>query len=105
MSTSGWIRSSFEKYRNATTICPNLREMAIAAQASAKDIEKLLDICERFVERYGFDFLTVTLAEKGIAVVGKGLRKRVPAVARQVFDVSGAGDTVIATIALCLACG
>jgi len=97
--------SSFEKYRNATTICPNLREMAIAAQASAKDIEKLLDICERFVERYGFDFLTVTLAEKGIAVVGKGLRKRVPAVARQVFDVSGAGDTVIATIALCLACG
>jgi D-beta-D-heptose 7-phosphate kinase/D-beta-D-heptose 1-phosphate adenosyltransferase len=97
--------ASFEKYRNATTVCPNLQEMAIAAQNSTKDLAKLLDICELYVNQFGFDFLTVTLAEKGIAVVGKGLRKRIPATARQVFDVSGAGDTVIATLALCLACG
>jgi D-beta-D-heptose 7-phosphate kinase/D-beta-D-heptose 1-phosphate adenosyltransferase len=57
------------------------------------------------VEQYGFDYLTVTLGDKGIAVVRKGLRTHAPAVARQVFDVSGAGDTVIATLALCLGCG
>ena len=96
---------SFEKYRNATTVCPNLHELSAAAGESGKDLETLLDIGERFVEQYGFDFLTITLAEKGIAVVRNGMRKRAPAVARQVFDVSGAGDTVIAMLALCLGCG
>jgi len=96
---------SFEKYRNATTVCPNLHELSFAVGDSAHDIEKLLDAGESYVEQYGFDYLTVTLGEKGIAVVRKGARKRAPAVARQVFDVSGAGDTVIATLALCLACG
>jgi D-beta-D-heptose 7-phosphate kinase/D-beta-D-heptose 1-phosphate adenosyltransferase len=96
---------TFEKYRNATTVCPNLQELAAAAHYSGRDLEKLLDLGERFVEQCGFDFLTVTLAEQGIAIVGKGTRKRAPAIARHVFDVSGAGDTVIATLALCLACG
>ncbi len=97
--------STFEKYRNATTVCPNLHELSLAAGGSDKDLEKLFDIGERYVEQYGFSFLTVTLGEMGIAVVRKGVRKHAPAVAKQVFDVSGAGDTVIATLALCLACG
>src|ERR1700730_2390288 len=96
---------SFEKYRNATTVCPNLLELSLAANDSGEDLEKLFDIGEQYVERYGFDFLTVTLGEKGIAVIQKGIRKHSPAVARQVFDVSGAGDTVIAALALCLASG
>ncbi len=96
---------TFEKYRNATTVCPNLHELSLTASDSSGDIETLLDIGERYVEQYGFDYLTVTLGEKGIAVVRKGRRTHAPAVARQVFDVSGAGDTVIATLALCLGCG
>lgn len=96
---------TFEKYRDATTVCPNLKELSLAAGESSADLEKLFDVGERFVEQYGFDFLTVTLAEKGIAILGKGKRKQAPAVAKQVFDVSGAGDTVIATLTLCLACG
>jgi D-beta-D-heptose 7-phosphate kinase/D-beta-D-heptose 1-phosphate adenosyltransferase len=97
--------ATFEKYRNATTVCPNLLELSLAVNDSAKDLNKLFGIAEEFVQEYGFDFLTVTLGEKGIAVIGKGTRNHAPAVARQVFDVSGAGDTVIATLALCLACG
>lgn len=96
---------TFEKYRNATTVCPNLKELSIVAHESSEDVDKLLSKCERFVEEYGFDFLTVTLAEKGMAVIGKGRKKYAAVAARQVFDVSGAGDTVIATLALCLACG
>lgn len=96
---------TFEKYRDATTVCPNLKELSHAAGEPANDLAKLFSIGERFVEQYGFDFLTVTLAEKGIAILGKEHRKIAPAVARQVFDVSGAGDTVIATLTLCLACG
>ena len=49
------------------------------------------------------EFLTATLSEKGIALLRPGSRFLAPAVARQVFDVSGAGDTVIAVLALCLA--
>jgi len=96
---------TFAKYRNATTVCPNFQELSLATGYSGEDLEELFDIGERYVNEYGFDFLTVTLGEKGIAVLRKGLRTRAPAVARQVCDVSGAGDTVIATLALCLSCG
>jgi D-beta-D-heptose 7-phosphate kinase / D-beta-D-heptose 1-phosphate adenosyltransferase len=96
---------TFAKYRNATTVCPNFQELALAAGYSGGDMEELFDIGEQYVRDYGFDFLTVTLGERGIAVVRNGARTRAPAVARQVSDVSGAGDTVIATLALCLSCG
>jgi D-beta-D-heptose 7-phosphate kinase/D-beta-D-heptose 1-phosphate adenosyltransferase len=48
-------------------------------------------------------FMAVTLGEKGIAVLHERSRGQIPAVVRQVFDVSGAGDTVIAVLALALA--
>ena len=96
---------SLKKYRNATTVCPNVQELSLAAGYSGADLEGLFDVGEKFVEEYGFNFLTVTLGEKGIAVLRKDQRTRAPVVARQVFDVSGAGDTVIATLAVCLACG
>ncbi len=51
------------------------------------------------------EFMAVTLGEKGIAVLRPDSRLHVPAVVRQVYDVSGAGDTVIAVLALALACG
>ena len=49
--------------------------------------------------------MAVTLGEKGIAVLREDSWQHAPAVTRQVFDVSGAGDTVIAVLALALACG
>jgi D-beta-D-heptose 7-phosphate kinase / D-beta-D-heptose 1-phosphate adenosyltransferase len=49
--------------------------------------------------------MAVTLGEKGIAVLLAGSRVHAPAVVRQVYDVSGAGDTVIAVLALAMACG
>jgi D-beta-D-heptose 7-phosphate kinase / D-beta-D-heptose 1-phosphate adenosyltransferase len=47
--------STFEKYRNATTVCPNLQELAVAAHDSERDIEKLLDIGEQLVTQYKLD--------------------------------------------------
>ena len=96
---------SFGKYRHATTVCPNIPELSVAAGYQGADLEELFDLGEKLLEENGFDFLTVTLSEKGIAVVQKGKRTRAAVVARQVFDVSGAGDTVIAMLALCLSCG
>ncbi len=95
----------FTRYRGATTICPNLQELSVATGIPAKETEPLLLAARDLLPSLGLDYLTVTLSEKGIAVVGPKQTHTYPAVARQVFDVSGAGDTVIATLALSLASG
>lgn len=97
--------ADFARYSGATTICPNLGELAAAVRLETREVNALLDAAEGMVQKLDLEFLTATLGEKGIALVRPGNRMVAPAVARQVFDVSGAGDTVIATLALCLASG
>jgi len=97
--------ADFSRYRGATTVCPNLGELAAAAGLETRELNAMLDAAERMVRELDLEFLTATLGEKGIALVRPGNRMLAPAVARQVFDVSGAGDTVIAVLALCLASG
>ncbi len=97
--------ADFARYRGATTVCPNLGELATAVGLDSRDVNALLDAAEGMVKEFDLEFLTATLGEKGIALVRPGNRMVAPAVARQVFDVSGAGDTVIAVLALCLASG
>ncbi len=95
----------FSRYRGATTICPNLQELANATGIAPGETEPLLAAAAAMVVSLDLEYLTVTLSEKGIAVVSANGTRTFPAVARQVFDVSGAGDTVIATLALSLASG
>lgn len=101
--------SDFSRYRGATTICPNLAEITAATRdrswARCHDSEEPLCAAEAMVEELGLEFLIVTLSEKGIALVRPGNVFTAPAEARQVFDVSGAGDTVMAIMALCMASG
>ena len=97
--------TDFSRYRGATTICPNLHELSAAVRLENADLNQLLLAAEAMVTDLGLEFMTATLSEKGIAVVWPGRRFVAPAVARQVFDVSGAGDTVIAVLALCLSSG
>ena len=98
----------FSRYAGATTICPNLGELAVATGVSSHDRENLLDAARIVVTATGVDFLTVTMSEHGIRIVdggGSGTAYHSPARAREVADVSGAGDTVIATLAACMAGG
>jgi len=97
--------TDFSRYAGATTICPNLGELAQAAGLDTRELGPLLDAAESMVSQYNLDFLTATLSEKGIALVRRGQRILAAAQARQVFDVSGAGDTVVAVLALSLASG
>jgi D-beta-D-heptose 7-phosphate kinase / D-beta-D-heptose 1-phosphate adenosyltransferase len=97
--------ADFSRYKGATTICPNLSELSVASRESVLDLDAMLTAGERMVGEFDLEYLTATLSEKGIAVIRPGNRFLAPAVARQVFDVSGAGDTVIAVLALCLASG
>ena len=95
---------NFFLYRGATIFKPNRRELA---EALGAEIE--LDQPEALpatFNRLGVDNLLLTLGERGMVLVSSGgAIKRVPTVAREVYDVVGAGDTVTAYLALVLAAG
>ncbi len=97
--------NDFTRYRGATAICPNAKELAGVTGESASDLNRLLTAGQEMTSGLGLEFMLVTLSEKGIAVVRRDSRQHVPAAARQVYDVSGAGDTVVAVAAVALAAG
>ena len=95
----------WSKYSGATTICPNLKELSLATDIPAHHTEALLAAAHLQMAEHDFKFLTVTMSEKGIRILGPDGDYHSPARAREVYDVSGAGDTVIATLAASLAGG
>ena len=97
--------SDFTRYRGATTICPNARELAAATGEPAGDPKWLLAAGQSMAASLNLQYMLVTLSEKGIAILRPDSREHVPAAARQVYDVSGAGDTVVAVVAAALASG
>ncbi len=94
---------NYHKYAGATALSPNRVELAEATGLPVSDLDALLAGGARLREELGLDFLAVTLSEQGSALIEPAQIRRFPAVAREVFDVCGAGDTVIATLAACLA--
>ncbi|MCH7859336.1 MAG: D-glycero-beta-D-manno-heptose-7-phosphate kinase [Candidatus Marinimicrobia bacterium] len=95
----------FSKYRGATALSPNRLELATGASAAPDDLDPLLLAGQALVAQLSLEFMVVTLGDQGIALVEPDRIQRIPAVAQDVFDVSGAGDTVIATLAAGLAAG
>jgi D-beta-D-heptose 7-phosphate kinase / D-beta-D-heptose 1-phosphate adenosyltransferase len=96
----------FQRYRGATTISPNLKELAlVTGDTTDMATEEILENSRPLVSKLGLDYLTVTLGAEGIAIQDACGEFYAPAIAKQVFDVSGAGDTVIATMAVAAACG
>ena len=93
----------FSKYSGVTTVCPNLQELSIATGIAANRTDEMLAAAQRLIAEHDIEFLTVTMSEKGIRVLSRNDVYHSPARAREVFDVSGAGDTVIATLAASLA--
>ncbi len=95
---------NLERYRGATAVCPNRKELAAATGESGQDLTQLLNSGQALLGPLELEFMAVTLGEKGISVLQRGRQFHAPAIVRQVFDVSGAGDTVIAVLALAMAC-
>ena len=95
----------FTKYRGATTITPNRAELSGACGLPGDDLEGLSWAGRELMEQLGLDFLTLTLGDQGIRLIDAGGVHQIPTMAKEVFDVSGAGDTVIATLAAGLVAG
>jgi D-beta-D-heptose 7-phosphate kinase / D-beta-D-heptose 1-phosphate adenosyltransferase len=94
------------KYRGASILTPNRLELQAACGHACLSEEQLVDGARRVLEQGVCGTLVVTRGKDGMSVIGPGdLVVHLPGAARQVFDVSGAGDTVVAAIALGLACG
>jgi D-beta-D-heptose 7-phosphate kinase/D-beta-D-heptose 1-phosphate adenosyltransferase len=94
------------KYRGASMITPNVKELSDIAGAPLKnDDESIERLGKKVRTAYGIGALLVTRSEKGMTLVAEKSVEHVPTVAREVFDVSGAGDTVVATLAAALAGG
>lgn len=93
------------KYTGATVVCPNLHELALATGAATHDVPAMLAAGEVQRREHEIAVLAVTMSERGIQVLSEAGSFHSPARAREVFDVSGAGDTVIATMAAAVAAG
>lgn len=89
----------YSKYHGATALTPNKREAADACGVDIQDTATLLEASNKLRSSLALDFLAVTRGEEGITVIDDHGSAHYPATAKQVFDVSGAGDTVIATVA------
>jgi D-glycero-beta-D-manno-heptose-7-phosphate kinase len=94
----------FERYRHASILTPNLSEFrAVAGRWSSK--AELEQKAERLRQALQLDALLVTRSEEGMTLFRAGGALDVPAQAKEVYDVSGAGDTVIAVLGAMLAAG
>lgn len=97
---------NYEKYAGAYLIKPNRKELAEAAKTeSIKNITELQEAAKIIFEQTQTAYLIVTLSEEGMAIITEETSKLLPVKATEVFDVTGAGDTVIATIAYFIASG
>jgi len=97
---------NYQKYKGAYLIKPNRKELAEAAKVEKiNNITELRDAAKIIFEQTATTYLVVTLSEEGMAIVTERGSRLLPVKATEVFDVTGAGDTVIATIAYFVASG
>ncbi|MGH9257695.1 MAG: D-glycero-beta-D-manno-heptose-7-phosphate kinase [Vicinamibacterales bacterium] len=92
-------------YAGATVITPNHHEAEIAANMRIRTDDDARSAARVFRERAACDAVLMTRGDQGMWLLGNGIEESLPASAREVADVTGAGDTVIATMALALAAG
>ncbi len=90
-------------YAGADVVTPNRRELAEATGLAIDSEHGIVAAAQVLLQRHGFGAVLVTRAEDGMSLITASDIRHFPGEAREVFDVSGAGDTVVATLAAALA--
>jgi D-beta-D-heptose 7-phosphate kinase/D-beta-D-heptose 1-phosphate adenosyltransferase len=93
----------YMRYKGADVVTPNRRELAEATGLAVDTEHGIVAAAQVLLQRYGFGAVLVTRAEDGMSLITNEEIRHYPGEAREVFDVSGAGDTVVATLAAALA--
>lgn len=97
---------NWNKYTGAALITPNVKELSDIVGYSVDNEDSAIEAAAReIIGLYHLTSLLVTRSEKGMSLITPGESIHIPTHAEEVFDVSGAGDTVIATLSICLANG
>ena len=95
----------FSKYKGVNVIKPNKKEATIATGITINDESSLRDACVKLKQITAADDIIITLSEDGIASYSNDLLTIIPTKALDVVDVTGAGDTVLASLGLALGSG
>jgi D-beta-D-heptose 7-phosphate kinase/D-beta-D-heptose 1-phosphate adenosyltransferase len=96
----------FEFYSGTTLITPNTLEASRASGVEIRDERDLLKAGELLLKKSRSEAILITRGEEGMSLFEKkGGVTHIPSVAREVFDVTGAGDTVVSTLSLSIAAG
>jgi len=94
----------YSKYKGAYLLTPNIKEASDATNINIIDDETLLKAISQLKSSCELEVSLVTLSEKGIAIYDHDFRIH-PTASKEVYDVTGAGDTVLASLGFSLACG
>jgi len=99
--------TDWERYCGATCVTPNTKELEAVFGRSLRSKGDLVDAMRSVISRYGFSWLLVTRGPLGMCLMSSKEKAPIfiPSIARQVYDVSGAGDTAIATLAAAIGSG
>lgn len=96
----------YSRYRGATALTPNRKELETVTGETARDLAAVASLGEHLRNDLGLDALLVKLSEEGMLLLERGAEPRsIRARAREVYDVTGAGDTVLAALGLGLGSG
>jgi len=91
--------TDYDRYANATVLTPNLAELQLATGVDSRDTDALVEAGRKMVVELGIEYVVLTRGADGMTLISPDATEHGSAVAREVFDVTGAGDTVIATLA------
>jgi D-beta-D-heptose 7-phosphate kinase/D-beta-D-heptose 1-phosphate adenosyltransferase len=98
--------ADYSIYAGATVVTPNRKELHEATKMPVDSDEEIIAAARRLIETCGIENVLVTRSQDGMSLItDQGEVSHLPAEAREVFDVSGAGDTVVATLTAAMAAG
>jgi D-beta-D-heptose 7-phosphate kinase / D-beta-D-heptose 1-phosphate adenosyltransferase len=95
--------TDYSKYKGAYLLTPNKQEASEATRIEISNEKSLKEAIMSLKSFCNLDISIITLSESGVAVFEDSL-KILPTITREVFDVTGAGDTILASLGFCLAC-
>ena len=95
----------YARYRGATYITPNVREASLASGIEIRDRESLTKAGKALLAQAGAEGIVITRGRDGITLVTRDLDEDFPVKPVEIVDVTGAGDTVVSTLALAVASG
>ncbi|MBU1026544.1 MAG: D-glycero-beta-D-manno-heptose-7-phosphate kinase [Candidatus Margulisbacteria bacterium] len=97
--------TDYSKYKNCSIITPNLNEASLAIKINIVSTKSLLRAGKTLMQKITPQYVLITRGKDGMSLFSNKETAHIPIVPREVFDITGAGDTVIATLSLAVAAG